>query len=209
MAIIENGILGGFRGKVGTVVGARHRGQDIMRSRGPRKRVNNSPKQRIQQVRFGLAVEFVRRLSGLVDITYKPGDQITTPGNKAVKEIVSNAITGVYPDFKLDFPKVRISRGSLQSASAKTVAAAGKITWTWEPNGINEEQNLEQPVIVAYCPEKKQALYKINASTRSNGTAILDVTPFLGLTVVTYLCFTSPNQSKFSDSVFTGELLVS
>src|SRR5690348_17124131 len=105
MAIIENGILGGFRGTVGTVVGARHRGQDIIRKRGPRNRVNNSPKQRIQQVRFGLAVEFVRHLSGLVDLTFKQGDKIATPSNKAVKEVVSNAITGVYPDFKLDFPK--------------------------------------------------------------------------------------------------------
>lgn len=149
-------------------------------------------------------------LSGLVDITYKPGDQVATPSNKAVKEIVSNAITGVYPDFKLDFPKVKISRGSLQSAIATTAAAAGKITWTWVPNtDPNSVQNLDQSVIVAYCPERKQALYKINASTRANGTATLDVTPFIGLTVITYLSFTSPNQGKFSDSVFTGELVVS
>jgi hypothetical protein len=209
MAIIENGILGGFRGKVGAVVGTRLRGQDIMKSRGPRKRVNNSPKQLIQQAKFGIAVDFVRHLSDLVNLTYKVGDRISTPSNRAVKELVSNAITGVYPDFKLDFPKVRISRGSLQSVSATSVAAAGKITWTWVPNGLTPVQDLDQSVIVAYCPERKQTLYKVNASTRADGTAILDVTPFIGLTVVTYLSFTSPNQSKISDSVFTGELLVS
>jgi hypothetical protein len=63
-------------------------------------------------------------------------------------------------------------------------------------------------VVVAYCPERKQALYKVNAGTRIAGSAVLDVQPFKGLTVVTYLAFTTLDQKKVSDSKFTGELLV-
>ena len=209
MAIIENGILGGFSGKVGSVIGARHRGQQTMRSSPPRNRSNKSPKQLSQQARFGLAVELVRQLGGLYDITYKQRSGIATPRNVAVSDIVSEAITGVYPDFNIDFSKVMISSGSLQPVSANVAVAAGKITWTWVPNvDVNGAQANDQSVIVVYCPERKQAIYKINASTRGDGTATLDVQPFVGLTVVTYLGFTSLNQSKISDSVFTGQLLV-
>jgi hypothetical protein len=209
MAIIENGILGGFSGKVGPVVGARHRGQDTIRSKPPKNRTNNSPKQLIQQAKFSLAVEYVRHLSGLFDITYKQRAGIATPQNVAVSDIVTGAITGDYPDFKIDYPKVMISSGSLQPAPGTVAVAAGKITWTWTPNvDVNGAQANDQSVIVAYCPERKQAIYKINASTRTDGSAVLDVQPFVGLTVVTYLGFTSLNQSKISDSVFTGELVV-
>lgn len=210
MAIIENGILGGFSGKVGPVVGARHRGQDTIRSKPPKNRTNKSPKQLIQQAKFGLAVEFVRHLAGLFEITYKQRSGITTPRNEAVSDIVAGAITGEYPDFKIDYPNVMISSGSLQSVPGTVAGAAGKITWTWVPNvDVNGAQANDQSVIVAYCPERKQAIYKINASTRADGTAVLDVLPFVGLTVVTYLGFTSLNQSKISDSVFTGELIAS
>jgi hypothetical protein len=209
MAIIENGILGGFSGKLGPVVGAKHRGQDTMRSRPPKNRTNNSPKQLIQQAKFRLAVEFVRNLAGLYEITYKQRSGIATPRNVAVSDIVSVAIMGAYPDFQIDYSKVMISSGSLQSVQGTVSAAAGKITCTWVPNvDVNGAQASDQSVIVVYCPERKQAIYKINASTRADGTATLDVQPFVGLTVVTYLGFTSLNQSKISDSVFTGQLLV-
>jgi hypothetical protein len=210
MAIIENGILGGFSGKCGPVVGAKHRGQDTMRSKPPKNRSNKSPKQLMQQARFGVAVEFVRHLAGLFEITYKQRAGISTPRNEAVSDIVADAIIGDYPDFRIDYSKVMISSGSLQSAAGTVAGAAGRITWTWIPNvDVNGAQANDQSVIVAYCPERKQAIYKINASTRADGTAILDVQPFVGLTVFTYLGFTSLNQSKISDSVFTGELIAS
>jgi len=161
----------------------------------------------IQQVKFRLAVEFVHQLADLYDITYKQRAGKATPRNMAVSDFVSNAITGVYPDFEIDYSKVMISSGSLATVSATTKIAAGKIIWNWEPNtGINGAEANDQSIIVAYCPERKQAIYKINASTRCDGEAILDVQKVVGFKVVTYLGFTSLNQRRVSNSEFTGAL---
>jgi len=200
---------GGIKGKVGPVIMSKWLGKDIIKEAPPRNRINNSPKQVVQKAKFGAAIEFVRHLSGLYSVTYKLKAQNMTARNSAVGQIVSDAITGDYPDFKIDFPKVLISRGTLEPVGATVTAAAGQITWTWTPNiGINGAGETDQSVVVVYCPERKQSLYKINAGTRIAGTATLDVTPFLGLTVVTYLAFTTIDQKKVSDSRFTGELLV-
>jgi hypothetical protein len=200
---------GGINGKVGPVIVSKWKGIDVIKEAPPRNRTNNSSKQIVQKARFGTAIEFVRHLSGLYSVTYKLKAQKMTARNSAVGQIVSDAITGDYPNFQIDFPKVLVSRGTLEPVDATVAAAAGKITWTWVPNvGINGASELDQSVVVVYCPQRKQALYKINAGTRIAGTATLDVTPFQGLTVVTYLAFTAIDQGKVSDSRFTGELLV-
>lgn len=209
MAILINGILGGFSGKVGSVVGARYRGQNIIRSLPVRNRLNDSPKQMIQKAKFGLATGFVHQLASIYDITYKHRAGKATPRNIAISDIVVNAITGVYPDFHIDYSKVMISSGNLHFESANVTITAGKITWSWVPMpGLNGAQENDQSVIVVYCPEKKHAIYKFNAGMRGDGMAILDVQPLVGFTVVTYLGFTSLNQCLISNSVFTGQFWV-
>jgi len=200
----------GMKGKVGPLVVTNWKGVGVVKEAPPETRTTNSPKQVVQKAKFRTAIEFVRHLSGLYSVTYKLNAQKMTARNSAVGQIVSDAIIGDYPNFKIDFPKVLISKGTLQPVEATVAAAAGKITWTWTPNvGINGANELDQSVLVVYCPQRKQSLYKINAGTRVAGTATLDVTPFQGLTVVTYLAFTTIDQSRVSDSMFTGELLVS
>ena len=207
--IIKGSQLGEFRGKVGSVIITKWKGVKVIKDVPPKNRTNNSSKQIVQKAKFSTAIEFVRHLAVLYSVTYKLKTDKMTARNGAVGQVVSDAITGEYPDFKIDFPKVLISRGTLQPVDATVAAAAGKITWTWTPNnGVNGASDLDQSVVVAYCPERKQALYKINASTRGTGSATLDVQPFLGLTVVTWLGFTTIDQSKVSDSKFTGQLLV-
>lgn len=199
----------GITGKVGPLIVTKWKDKAVLKEAPPKSRTNNSPKQLIQKAKFGTAIEFVRHLSGLFSVTYKLNSKKMTERNGAVGQIVSQAITGDYPDFKIDYPKVLISRGTLEPVNATVAATAGIITWTWAPNvGINGANELDQSVVVVYCPERKQSLYKINAGTRIAGTATLDVTPFVGLSVVTYLAFTTIDQKKVSDSRFTGELLV-
>ena len=200
----------GMKGKVGPLVVTDWKGISVVKEAPPETRTTNSPKQVVQKAKFRTAIEFVRHLSGLYSVTYKLNAQKMTARNSAVGQIVSDAIIGDYPNFKIDFPKVLISKGTLQTVIDATVAsAAGKITWTWPPNiGLNGSNELDQIVLVVYCPARKQSLYKINAGTRIAGTATLDVTPFQGLTVVTYLACTTIDQGRVSDSIFTGELLV-
>src|SRR5687767_4676020 len=115
MGKLNAGILGGFIGKVGTVVGGKWKGIEYMRFKGPSKKKNNAPRQIEQQAKFALATDMVSNMSDLFKITYKSYEQQMTARNKAVSGIVNDAITGTYPDFAIDFSKVLISKGKLNT----------------------------------------------------------------------------------------------
>ena len=54
MATFEKGILGGFSGKVGTVIGGNWKGIDYMRSKSSKRSFIPSQKQLEQQLKFAL-----------------------------------------------------------------------------------------------------------------------------------------------------------
>ncbi len=71
MGTISKGILGGFNGTVGTVIGGSWKGIEYMRSR-PAKRTNNpSQAQLEQQAKFAVVISFLETMVGLLRITYK------------------------------------------------------------------------------------------------------------------------------------------
>ena len=58
MGRISKGILGGFAGTVGTVIGGKWRGIEYMRSRPTGGRSNPSTLQLAQRIRFALGIGF-------------------------------------------------------------------------------------------------------------------------------------------------------
>jgi hypothetical protein len=71
MGTITKGILGGFNGKVGTVVGSKWKNKLVMRSApGPRKG-KPSKAQTEQQVKFSVMIKFLQPLTPLLELTYK------------------------------------------------------------------------------------------------------------------------------------------
>jgi hypothetical protein len=210
MGKLDKGILGGFNGKVGTVIGGKWRGVEYIRHKGPSKRKNNSPGQVEQQARFARAFKFVRRMSKLFKITFRNYAQQMTARNNALAVTVKEAIIGDYPNFEIDYSKVLISRGILETELNATVtSAAGILTWKWD---ANEKRNggdpKDQCIIVAFCPEYNHCAYQVHGPARSANEATLDVVPFMGKTVHTWLAFITEDGSKLSDSVFTGQLVV-
>ena len=66
MGKIQIGILGGFQGKVGTVIGSTWRGEDIIRAK-PRKRADNpTEQQKLQRLKFKAVSEFLNPLRSTV-----------------------------------------------------------------------------------------------------------------------------------------------
>ena len=59
MGTFEKGVLGGFNGKVGTVVGSTWKGKSVMRSKPPSKRSGPpSAAQLVVQAKFTLMTKF-------------------------------------------------------------------------------------------------------------------------------------------------------
>jgi Family of unknown function (DUF6266) len=90
MGTIEQGFLGGFNGKLGTAVGSKWKGINVIRSRPPRKRRGQPSESQLEvQAKFTLMTNFLRPLADLLDH--------------------KRAVTGTAPNFTVDYPKVFLS----------------------------------------------------------------------------------------------------
>src|SRR6476661_8098988 len=124
MGTISKGILGGFSGKVGTVVGGSWKGIEYMRSRSTASKKAPTQAQLEHQAKFRLANQFVSSILGVVQLGFKNYEQKKSSYNAAVAHIMKNAIKGVYPNFEIDYEQVLISRGDLPAAmNADAVSA--------------------------------------------------------------------------------------
>lgn len=66
MATIKKGILGGFSGKVGTVIGGNWKGIDYMRSLPKKSSKPATALQNDQRIKFTIAMAFIKPISKLV-----------------------------------------------------------------------------------------------------------------------------------------------
>ena len=212
MGTINKGILGGFSGKVGSVIGGNWKGIDYMRSNGGRR--NNAPteKQLIQQLKFATTMRFVQPMAGLLALTFHGFAVQKTGINSAFAYTIKNAITGAFPDFSIDYSKALVSRGDLPNAlgPAVTSGAGSLLTFSWTDNsGVGIAKPGDKAVLVAFCADLKQAIYTTSGGLRSELTGELNVLPFSGLKVQTWIGFMSENGLNAASSIFTGEVTVS
>src|SRR5665811_1743364 len=123
MGTINKGILGGFSGKVGTVVGGTWKGIDYMRIKSNRRNFVPSQKQLEQEAKFSLMMRFLQPLAALLKITFNDFAVKKTGMNSAFAYNLENAITGTYPNFTIAYANVLVSRGDLPNALGPTVTS--------------------------------------------------------------------------------------
>ncbi len=213
MAKIFKGILGGFRGKVGTVIGSRWCGIDYMRSLGgKRKKGSGTVAQFGQRAKFSLMTSFNSSLSELFATTFKTLANGQTGANAAMAYNISNGLSGTYPNYDIEYPMLKVAHGKLTNAeSPATVAMAGsvvKFTWT-DNSGFGSAKNTDKAIVVVYCPALKQAAYISAGALRSAALQNITVSQFSGELVETWISFASEDGKNIAASVYTGQVNVS
>lgn len=211
MGTYDKGILGGFRGKIGTVVGSKWKGIEYMKSKMGKRTKAASPAQLEQQAKFAMLIRFVTSIGKLLMKTFGGFAVNKTGTNSAFAYNFENAIIGIYPDFSLDYAKVLISKGQLHNANNVTATAAGGgiVQFNWIDNsGVAMANATDRSVLVAYCPELKRAVYIENGAARNAGTSTLNAGIFTGKTVETWVGFISADGTEVATSVYTGPVIV-
>ena len=136
MGKISKGILGGFSGKVGNVVGGNWKGIDYMRIK-PSTVANPQSKGQVdQRSRFSIALQFLQPMKEFIKVGFKNYAIKMTAFNSAMSYNVQNAVIGDYPEFEIDYASALLSRGGLaQALNANANApAAGQVQFTWDDN---------------------------------------------------------------------------
>jgi hypothetical protein len=209
MATFEKGILGGFSGKVGTVIGGNWKGIDYMRSKSNKRSFIPSQKQLEQQLKFALMMRFLQPMASLLKISFESFAIRKTGINGAFAYNFREAITGTFPDYAIDYSKALVGRGNLPNVLAPSVVAgAGSVlTWTWNDNSSVGANPGDLVILVAYCPALRQAIY-LNGGSRSDLTGDLNLLSFKSQEVETYITLFSEDGRIAATSIFTGEVTV-
>ncbi|TYA55292.1 DUF6266 family protein [Formosa maritima] len=212
MATFEKGILGGFSGKVGNVVGSRWRGRNVMRSLPQRGNYTPTEEQLLQRERFKTVVEFLTPIKGELSKYFgkKQGDKSTY--NLATSYHLLEALTEVLGGFTMDYRKVLISKGDLRGLDTPTLAAAANqvLNLGWVDNsGQGNAVETDTLLVVVYAPVEQLYQTFEGVATRNQGSVALTLPAFMaGMEVETWASFVSDTGKEAAVSTYLGPVTV-
>lgn len=204
MGKMIQGLLGGFSGKVGPVVGCRWKNIYYIRSRAARVSNPNTERQQCQRGKFRTAVNFLKTILPFIQVGYRNYEQGKSAYNAAISYLMHHAFAGNGQEAVLDFEKVRISQGSLTPASGASVGRmGGNMLVSWSNNTAEGDAAADDvAMLLVYNRTRGEAIWQLSAGCRSDGRCSLRLP--LGWEsdeLAVYLAFRSANGQRISNSV--------
>jgi hypothetical protein len=212
MGIILKGILGGFSGTVGTVVGGTWKGINYIKSLPVISNTDPTPRQLEQREKFRTVVSFLRPLLPFIQLGYKSSAVRMSPYNAAMAYNYKHALTGTYPSFSIDYSFAVLSAGALPNVLNPVVAAAAGSTlnFSWQDNsGSGTAVAADEVLMVVYCPATGEAFFTNAAAQRNDGTASVNAAQFSGKVVHSWIACLSVDGKTVATSIYTGQVTVS
>lgn len=163
MAKFLKGINGAYSGKVGNVVGSNWRNIDYVRSLPKKSNKPASEKQLMQRMRFALGVAFLSPIKDILNLGYSDYQQARASGyNLALRSLLQQGITGVYPDYEIDFENVQISKGSMSPLLGLTVDDSQSLSLevNWH-NITNRFNSFMDDTVVVLLYDVEDAMFSI------------------------------------------------
>lgn len=204
MGKIKLGVLGGFSGKVGAVIGSRWKSVYYMRGLTDRVHDRNSLKQQTQRAKFAVAQAFAHDVLGFIRLGYSPDLGNRSPYNGLVSYLLHHAMIGSDINWELDFKKVMVSRGSLKPVKVANATISGDIVnFTWTNNaGIGDAKATDVAMVLAYNKDDGEAEYDTHAATRGDGQCQLVLPSGWGsANLAVYLGFRNEDAGNCADSM--------
>jgi hypothetical protein len=211
MGKISQGVLGGFSGKVGNVVGGTWKGIDYMRIKPANVSNPRTAGQVDQRSKFSTTLRFLQSMTDFLRVGFKLYANKMTQFNAAMSYNLNNAITGTYPNFMIDYASALVSRGGLTGAANGAVSSSGGLVeFTWTDNtGSGNAQATDKALLVVYNPAKDQAIYDNAGAARSVAAQNLAMpNDFIGDDVEAFIGFISEDGKEVANSVYIGSVTV-
>jgi len=205
MAILKNGIDGAFSGKVGTVVGTTWRGLTIIRSR-PKPPAGFSEKQLANQMKMKVAQDFLRRLVEPIRIGFRDDSIVPTAYNTGLSYLKKHALTGEYPEIRVDFSAVKIAQGRLAIPDdIEMEADGGQLMISWSALTEGNARHDDQLMVVLWNDADKASHYSLQAYRSAGQFSWQPDFDFAGSHA--WAAFIRQDRSMQSDSVYLGQLV--
>ena len=208
MGKIAQGILGGLSGKVGNIIGGSWKGIDYIRIKPSSVANPRTVGQVNQRNKFTVTLEFIQAVKPFIQKGYKFLAVKKTAFNAAMSYVLNNAITGVEPNFNVDYANALVSRGGLSAAlnPSTDLATPGEVTFNWDDNSAEGNANAtDKAMLLVYNPSKKESISLTDGADRTVGTQIVAIpTTYAGDTVELFMAFITADGSQVSNSTYLG-----
>ena len=210
MATTTNSVFGAFIGTIGPVTGFMRNGKNVLRTSTSSIQNKRAPLQLAQREKIRICNRFTKVFagSGFFNKSFPAYGHTGTGFNRVTSVLMSRAVTGVYPNMQLNYPKVLVSKGRLPGAQlAKASIKNGIIHFSFADNSSDGIASADDTIIlVAYAPDLQQAIFTLYGGFRKDKKASLNVTAFKGHAVETWIGFLSADEQDVSDSVWAGRM---
>lgn len=212
MGKYNKGILGGFSGKVGNVIGSSWKGIDYMRSIPNSTADAKTDAQMAQRNKFAMVNALLRKLAPVIKMGFTNNKRMTAI-NSAMSYNLKNAVTGSYPDQQIDFASLAVARGDLIPASESTAESTSpsQVNFSWTDNSeVGSAQPDDKALLVVFNPAKERAVF-IPGTGPERGDESYDLVlpgSYAGDTVEVYIAFVSADGLESSDSTYLGSVAV-
>ncbi len=209
MGTFSKGILGGFSGKVGNVVGVRWRGRDIMRSLPSRGNYSPTQLQIDQRERFSTVVAFLTPIKAVVSAFFGKQQGDKSPYNLATGYHIKEALVpGPIEGYDINYLKVLISKGDLRGLNNTTATpdAGQQVTIAWSDNsGQGNASATDELIVVAYCETLDLFEVAMPAGTRDLTTVQLPLPAYWAAQEVQlWATFVTADQKLAATSTYLG-----
>lgn len=213
MGIQHWGAFGGFQNQTGPLVGHWTNGQNVITAIPHPSQKPPSTGQLNAQAKFKTVVSFQRRLTPLIRVGYQNAHKEKQSAyNACFVDNYANAVTGIAPDYTIDYPEFVYSKGELSRAYSAEIltAVAATIQFSWLgtlATGIGGPTDMA--TLVVYNPTKGQFVTLVGAAARSALTySLLVPGDFSGDECHCWISFVSADGKMASDSFYIGALPV-
>lgn len=205
MATLHHGILGGFSGKVGNIVGYRYKNQYCIRQ-VPRKSIKlPSSKQLSQREKFKFSYALISPLRGLMKQLPAKGKKRISAYNFCLSKVLKEALTGTFPHYSINYAALQLSSGNLSAGHCHAVRLVQNnlvFSWCADIPDFCMERRL---AMLAYHPLSKKWISDTFELRPGDCMGMLSLPcSFIGEQVETYMFFMTTNGKAVSNSIYLG-----
>ena len=210
MAILNDGINGGFRGKVGTVVGYELNGKWVIRKlpKLSKKNKRGTVAQNFQRGKFKKLHLFLDHTFDFIRVGFNlEGKRKGLSAHNAAKSYnLRNAFT---PEGEIDYNQVLVASGKLATPLGYTHAGDDigiHFSWSYDKADAGGHAR-DQVMLLAYSVKKKKSIKLLSGARRSAEKETLEIPKvFKGVTFHTWIAFISDDRESISESRYVGEI---
>lgn len=215
MGRINQGILGGFRNKVGTVVGYFRYGEALMRGLAGQVTNPRTPLQEAARARFALITKAVNANLGFINAFFKQVGTRTRQNSAVSRNLNNGCIQGTGTNVSIDFSQFEVSQGGEGvnvQAAAVAQGTGHTLAFSWTDNtGVTPETLATDIVaVLVYNPSRQQAVYDVSNASRLDASAIIAYPSlWAGEQVECYIATRSVDFELLSPSEYLSSIVVS